>query len=240
MPILNNASDVRLGSTTINKAYLGLEQVWPAAGSTIWQRLKTVTVTGVSSVTATFDEVASLDNTHTLFAVVMFDDPVTSITSTNWGTTMLDGSGNNGAALSLVAYALQGDSTTNSFTINFSATQVYLKVILMAFGGYGALPTQGSPAFASSVTTATAGPVSATADTNTIAIAAVGLIGQSNGWLTGWDNGFTNVPGDTNVDRVSVGVQAFTSSGQTPSSTRTWTTARNARSMMWIIQGTAG
>lgn len=212
-----------------------------AVGSaSTWHRLKTVLTTNVTSVTVTFDEATALGNTHTLFAVVMFDDPVTSITSTNWGTTMLDGSGNTGAALALVAYAFQGDSTTNSFTINFSATQVYLKVVLMAFGGYGALPTQGSPAFAASVTTATAGPVSPTADTNTIAIAAVGLIGQSNGWLTGWNNGFTTVPGDSNVDRVSVGVQPFTSSGQTPSSTRTWTTARNARSMMWIIQGTAG
>lgn len=69
------------------------------APPTTWHRLKTVLTTSVTSVTVTFDEPAALGNTHTLFAVVMFDDPVTSISSTNWGTTMLDGSGNNGAAL---------------------------------------------------------------------------------------------------------------------------------------------
>lgn len=206
----------------------------------IWHRLKTVTTTGVTSATVTFDETEYLDATHTLFAVVMFDDPITSIVSTNWGTTMLDGSGNNGAALGLVAYALQGDATTNNFTINFSTTQLYLKITLMAFRGYGMLLTQGTPAFSSSVTVATAGPIAATPVDHTIAIAAVGLIGQSNGWLTGWSDGFTTIPGDTNTDRLSVGVQYFTTSGQMPSSTRTWTTARNARSMMWLIQGVNG
>ena len=237
MPNLNTATNILLGSSPVDKVYLGTEQVWPGASGAIWHRLTTVTTTGVNDVTLAFDELEALDSTHTLVAIVMFDDPITSIASTSWGTAMLDGSGNNGAALGLVAYVLQGDGTTNDFTIAFSTTQLYLKVVLMAFRGYGTLPTQGTASFASSVTTAMAGPIAATANSHTIAIAAVGLIGQSNGWLTGWDNGFTTVPGDSTIDRVSVGVQAFTTSGQTPSSTRTWTTARNARSMMWLIQG---
>lgn len=205
----------------------------------IWKRLKTVTVTATDTVSATFDEVDPLDSTHTLVAIVEFDGTMATISGSSWPLVPLDGSGNNGAALCLVAFAIQGDATTNSFVLTLTAARPYAKVILMAFEGHDILPAQGSPTFNSSVTTATAGIISPIADTNTIAIAAVGLIGQSNGWVTGWSDGFTTVPGDTNADRISVGVQAFVASGATPSSTRTWATARNARSMMWLIRGTS-
>lgn len=205
----------------------------------IWKRLKTATVSGSSTISVTFDETTPLDNTHTLVAVVEFGGTMAHIGSTDWSVPPLDGSANVGSTLCLVAYALQGDGATNSFTLTLTAAQLYGKVVLMAFENSGALPVQGAANFSSSVTTQVAGPLSATANTNTIAIAAVGLIGQSNGWVADWDNGFTTVPGDTNTDRLSVGVQAFTNSGVTPSSNRSWTQARNALAMMWLIQGTS-
>lgn len=205
----------------------------------IWKRLKSTTGANLSTISATFDEATPLDATHTLVAVVEFDGTMATLGSNSWGATPLVGSGNNGSALCLVAYAVPADGSRNSFDLTLTAARPYARVVLMAFNGNAAVPQQGSAAFASSVTTATAGPAGATTDTNTIAIAAVGLIGQSNGWGAGWSDSFTTVPGDANTDRLSVGVRAYTASGVTPSSTQTWTTARNARSMMWIIQGTS-
>ena len=205
----------------------------------IWKRLKTAVATSSSTISVAFDESTPLDATHTLVAVVEFDGTMATISSTSWGAPPLTGSDNNGSALCLAAFVLPGDSSTNSFSLTLTAARPYAKVVLLAFNGNAPLPTQGAAAFASSVASIAAGPAGATTYANTIAIAAVGLIGQSNGWGVDWDSGFATVPGDATTDRLSVAVRAYTASGATPSSTRSWTTARNARSMMWVIQGTS-
>lgn len=202
----------------------------------VWKRLKSVTNTSVNSITVTFDETTALDTNHLLFATFTFSGSASSIASNSWSATPLSGSASNGSILYLGAYAKRGGSNVNSLTITFTDTITYVKVDLFAFEGYASLTPHNTYAQSASSTTVTSATTAATTIPNTVAIAAVGLIGSNNGWTQDWSGSFDQVP-RTSGDRLSTAVSASASSSKVYETDTSWTTARNIRTNIWVMQG---
>lgn len=203
----------------------------------IFTRAKTITASNVSTITAEFDEDSALDSSYTLFAVLYVTGTAATVTGTSWGTTALSGSGNNGSINYLGAHTIIGNGSRNSFTATFSDSVTSAKVDLYAFQGADTPIVDGTGYGVSSsgaVTSISYGPATATTFANVISITAVSLIGGKGEWGT-FDNGYTALPAATG-NMISA-VKAFTTAGQSPAPTMSWTSSRTARAAIWNIQG---
>ena len=199
-----------------------------------WVRIKqSPAVFSGTSVSVTFDQTIPLDNTHTLVAIVQASSGSAPAT-TSWPFTS---GGNNGGACWVGIFVARGDGTLNGFTASYATSQTQFVVTLFAFAGHisTALSAGIGKNFASATTT-TAGPTTvATTAPNTIAIAAVALSSGGGGTWGTFSDGFTSAP--MSQSRLYVGAKAFTTAGQTPQASVSWTSARIGRDAMWVIEG---
>jgi chitodextrinase len=203
----------------------------------IFTRATTISASNVTSITAEFDDTNALDSSYTLFAVLYVSGTASTITSNSWSATQLSGSGNNGSINYLGGYAVLGNGTRNSFTANFGESVSNAKIDLYAFPGSGTPILDGTgygSSSSGSVSTVTYGPSVATTFANTISITAVSLIGGKGEWGT-FSDSYTALPAATG-NMISA-VKAFTTAGQSPSPTMSWTSSRTARASIWNIQG---
>jgi chitodextrinase len=203
----------------------------------IFTRAKTITASNVSSITAEFDEDSLLDSSYTLFAVLYVTGTSATVTSNSWGASALPGSGNNGSINYLGGYTVLANGSRNSFTAEFSSSVTSAKIDLYAFQGADTPIVDGTGygvSSSGSVTTISYGPATATTYANVISITAVSLIGGKGEWGT-FSDGYIALPAATG-NMISA-VKAFTTTGQSPTPTMTWTSARTARASIWNIQG---
>lgn len=205
----------------------------------VYKRIKqSAAVNSGTTLNLTFDEGVALDTTHTLLAVIIASGGAAPTTPAGW-TLVSPGSAGYGSSLWLGFYIKQADAATNGVSFVFGASQTQMSATLFGFSGYvtTSLDTAIVATNNGSATTALAGPSAATIAANTIAIAAVGLQTGGGGTWGSWDSGFESVP--SALSRLHIGLKAFTSSGQTPSSNVSWSTARGSRDVIFTIQGTA-
>ncbi|MFZ1250213.1 MAG: Ig-like domain-containing protein [Candidatus Microsaccharimonas sp.] len=202
----------------------------------IWNRFKSDTTTA-DTITVTFDESTPLDNTHTLVALIHVAGTDTSIASNSWSATPLSGSGNNGSLTYLGCVVQRGNGSLNSITINLTSA-LYISVQLYAFEGYSTLVPQYASGSSNAGTSSPTPTATATTAANTIAIASWGLNGSAGGWSGVYDSGFISPLPTTSARHMSA-VNAYTSTGATPSTSTSWTTSRTLRTGMWVIEGVA-
>ncbi|MFZ1250002.1 MAG: LamG-like jellyroll fold domain-containing protein [Candidatus Microsaccharimonas sp.] len=204
----------------------------------IYKRIKqSPAVNSGTSLTLTFDEGTPLDTTHTLLVAISASGGAAPTTPSGW-TLISPGSASYGSTLWLGFYIKQGDGTTNSVTLTFSASQTQMSATLFGFEGFVSTTVDSAIVATNnaSATSALAGPANASVAANTIAIAAVGLQSSGGGTWGTWDSGFETVP--ISQSRLHIGLKAFTTSGQTPSTNISWSVARGSRDVIFMIQGT--
>lgn len=197
---------------------------------------------GVTSITATLAGGAP-DSTHTLVAFLgtfsaTWTDPAdwTPVNTVNNGST------------NLALFMRQGNGSVDSFTSTLGSTPGGGWLHLFSIPGYVSLTPdlyeEGTEASVNGATGHTINATGSTTATNTVAFLASNLTGSSTAAGNNWgdyDNGFTEIEALGSGGRLTVGVKAYTSSGQTPSATYFFGTDRERGSafMVVAVQGTS-
>jgi hypothetical protein len=201
----------------------------------VYSRAKSISASGATSITATFDETTAPSSTSSLVAILHASTLPATVTGNSWGVSALGGSGNNGSLNYLAAYIIRGDGARNSVTFNFSQSVSNSKVDLYAFDGFVSLtPDVSSGSSTSGVTSLTISNSDPLSKSKTISIAAISLSGGSGGFGS-FANGYERL--DSTYTIMTSGTRAYTAAGVVPTTSISWPTSRNARSAIWNIEG---
>ncbi len=182
----------------------------------IWSRIKTYAdTTSGTSTTIAFDEPSAVDSTYLLVALV-YTETEQIATPSGWSSQGSISATN----LRLRIMTKQGDGTTNSITVTTTGANAIHQAVLLAFPGYVSTINHKASLTTNGTGTSAAAPAytSATTITNVINI-AYGIKAASGAWGS-WDSSHDTI---SIGDRMSVGVVAYTTTGQNPTPGIAWT-----------------